>query len=94
MNAIERTSFKKQWILLVSAALQGKPVHILAYLIVHLGCFRNLLLLTGPQLLLGKTIAILHLELTRIGEAKFLYSLLLPISLYQSHQQSMTEAPN
>lgn len=54
-------------------------------------CFRSLLLVTCPHLLLTKTL-VPDLE-TRIGNAKFAYNILRPKSLYESYQQLMTEAP-
>ena len=58
-----------------------------------LRCFRSLLLVTCPHLLLTKTF-VPDLEQTRIGDAKFADNILRPKSLYESYQQLMTEAPN
>jgi hypothetical protein len=55
-------------------------------------CFRNLLLVTSPQLLLARALAP-DLEQTRIGEAKLGCNLLLTKSLCQPDQLLMTEAP-
>lgn len=57
-----------------------------------IGCFRNLMLVTCPQLVLAKAL-VLDLELTKIGDAKLGCSLLLTKSLHQLDQQFMTEVP-